>query len=235
MAAGRRTATIVLTSSHAALSLIAGLLFFFFALPRWPELNGSTGHTFGTWMRIISGALLAAAGVPALTAWRQTRRPEFATPQLALTLRAAAFTGSFLAGALVTGTAIAEIWLNLDRFGIWEFGVYGAAAAIGILAFAAYHLAFVAERPAPERTPRPAKTKAATPDTGDSEDAETPDTEDAEAPEDTDVDEAVAPEDAENTDVEDEETPDTDVNDEDTAKKVLEPARGLRNRRTRRS
>ncbi|OHU20988.1 hypothetical protein BKG76_09685 [Mycobacteroides franklinii] len=230
MAAGRRTATIVLTSSHAALSLIAGLLFFFFALPRWPELNGSTGHTFGTWMRIISGALLAAAGVPALAAWRQTRRPEFATPQLALTLRAAAFTGSFLAGALVTGTAIAEIWLNLDRFGIWEFGVYGAAAAIGILAFAAYHLAFVAERPAPERTPRPAKKKAATPDTEDSADAG-----DAEAPEDTDVDEAVAPEDAENTDVKDEETPDAEGKDEDTVEKVLEPARGLRNRRTRRS
>jgi len=232
MAAGRRTATIVLTSSHAALSLIAGLLFFFFALPRWPELNGSTGHAFGTWMRIVSGALLAAAGVPALAAWRQTRRPEFATPQLALTLRAAAFTGSFLAGALVAGTAIAEIWLSLDRFGIWEFGVYGAAAAIGILAFAAYHLAFVAERPAPERTPRPAKKKAAKPETKDSE-----------APGDTDVDEAVVPENAENVedpdipdaDVKDDETPDADVIDEDSGEKALEPARGLRNRRTRRS
>ncbi|SIE63332.1 transmembrane protein [Mycobacteroides abscessus subsp. abscessus] len=114
MAAGRRTATIVLTSSHAALSLIAGLLFFFFVLPRWPELNGATGHTFGTGMRIVGGLLVAAAGAPVLISWRRTRRPEFATPRLALTLRAASFTGHFLAGVLIVGTAIAEIWLDLD-------------------------------------------------------------------------------------------------------------------------
>lgn len=101
MAAGRRTATIVLTSSHAALSLIAGLLFFFFVLPRWPELNGATGHTFGTGMRIVGGLLVAAAGAPVLISWRRTRRPEFATPRLALTLRAASFTGHFLAGVLI--------------------------------------------------------------------------------------------------------------------------------------
>lgn len=122
MAAGRRTATIVLTSSHAALSLIAGLLFFFFVLPRWPELNGTTSHALGTGLRIVSGVLLAAAGVPALIRWRQTRRPEFATPQLALTLRAAAFIGHFLAGALIIGTATAEIWLSLDRFGSGSSG-----------------------------------------------------------------------------------------------------------------
>ncbi|MBN7561198.1 hypothetical protein [Mycobacteroides abscessus] len=215
MAAGRRTATIVLTSSHAALSLIAGLLFFFFVLPRWPELNGATGHALGTGMRIVGGLLLAAAGAPVLIAWRRTRRPEFATPRLALTLRAASFTGHFLAAVLIVGTAIAEIWLDLDRFGIWEFGVYGAAAAIGLLAFAAYHLAFVAERPVPERKPRPAKkrvTRAAT-----------------ENADDSDVDKAIAsePEAREPADETSGDSPDSD-------EKVLEPARGLRNRRTRR-
>ncbi|TDZ80326.1 hypothetical protein DE4585_00215 [Mycobacteroides salmoniphilum] len=224
MAAGRRTATIVLTSSHAALSLIAGLLFFFFVLPRWPELNGATGHAIGTWLRILAGLLLAAAGVPALLSWRRTRGPEFATPQLALTLRAAAFTGHFLAGALIIGTAIAEIWLNLDRFGIWEFGVYGAAAAIGILAFAAYHLAFVAESPEKERKPRPATKKAIevtepSTDTDETTSAgETP-VEESEA---TEAVEPPADETAEDT---------KDPHDEE----ALEPARGLRNRRTRKS
>ncbi|TEA02072.1 hypothetical protein [Mycobacteroides salmoniphilum] len=227
MAAGRRTATTVLTSSHAALSLIAGLLFFFFVLPRWPELNGATGHAFGTGLRILAGLLLAAAGVPALLSWRQSRRPEFATPQLALTLRAAAFTGHFLAGALIIGTAIAEIWLNLDRFGIWEFGVYGAAAAIGILAFAAYHLAFVAESPEKERKPRPVNkkaTEAAEPSTG-TDDATTADetpTEESEESVTAETAEPPADETAEDT---------KDPHDEE----ALEPARGLRNRRTRKS
>lgn len=220
MAAGRRTATIALTSSHAALSLIAGLLFFFFALPRWPELNGATGHSFGTGMRIVTGVLLAAAGVPALLSWRRTRRPEFATPQLALTLRAASFTGHFLAGALIIGTAIAEIWLDLDRFGIWEFAVYGAAAAIGLLAFSAYQLAVVAERPAPARKARPAKKKTVK-GASTSDKPEAPDEPEAPEP----VGEASA----------DAATEDPDNEDADTEEKVLEPARGLRNRRTPRS
>lgn len=220
MAAGRRTATIALTSSHAALSLIAGLLFFFFALPRWPELNGATGHAFGTAMRIVTGVLLAAAGVPALLSWRRTRRPEFATPQLALTLRAASFTGHFLAGALIIGTAIAEIWLDLDRFGIWEFAVYGAAAAIGLLAFSAYQLAVVAERPAPAPKARPAKKKTVK-GASTSDKPEAPDEPEAPEP----ADEASA----------DAATEDPDNEDADTEEKVLEPARGLRNRRTPRS
>ncbi|AMT69274.1 hypothetical protein [Mycobacteroides immunogenum] len=220
MAAGRRTATIALTSSHAALSLIAGLLFFFFALPRWPELNGATGHSFGTGMRIIAGVLLAAAGVPALLSWRRTRRPEFATPQLALTLRAASFTGHFLAGALIIGTAIAEIWLDLDRFGIWEFAVYGAAAAIGLLAFSAYQLAVVAERPAPAPKARPAKKKTVK-GASTSDKPEAPDEPEATEP----AGEASA----------DAATEDPDNEDADTEEKVLEPARGLRNRRTPRS
>ncbi|MGH3953222.1 MAG: hypothetical protein ACRDTI_04145 [Mycobacterium sp.] len=224
MAAGRRTATIVLTSSHAALSLIAGLLFFFFVLPRWPELNGATGHALGTGLRILAGLLLAAAGVPALLSWRRTRGPEFATPQLALTLRAAAFTGHFLAGALIIGTAIAEIWLNLDRFGIWEFGVYGAAAAIGILAFAAYHLAFVAEAPEKERKPRPAKKKAieVTEPSTDTDETTSADETPVQESEESEAVESPADETAEDI---------KDPHDEE----ALEPARGLRNRRTRKS
>ena len=36
-----------------------------------------------------------------------------------------------LAGVLIIGTAISEIWLSLDAAGQWLFGIYGAAAAIG--------------------------------------------------------------------------------------------------------
>ena len=32
---------------HAALSVLAGVLYFFFALPRWPELMGDTSHGLG--------------------------------------------------------------------------------------------------------------------------------------------------------------------------------------------
>ncbi|ORB58409.1 hypothetical protein BST43_10395 [Mycobacteroides saopaulense] len=225
MAAGRRTATIVLTSSHAALSLIAGLLFVLFVLPRWPELNGATSHAFGTAMRITAGVLLAAAGIPALMSWRRTRRPEFATPQLALTLRAAAFTGHFLAGALIVGTAVTEIWLNLDRFGIWEFGVYGAAAAIGLLAFAAYPLAFVAELPEKERKPRPVKTKKKVAEGA--SDTDTDATDETGTSDETTADEE--PDAAETT-----ETPE-ESSEKPEGEDALEPARGLRNRRTRRS
>ncbi|MUM15502.1 hypothetical protein FZI91_18075 [Mycobacterium sp. CBMA271] len=221
MAAGRRTATIASTSSHAALSLIAGLLYFLFVLPRWPELDGTISHSLGTGLRILTGVLVASAGIPALASWRRTRRPEFATPQLALTLRAASFSGHFLAGALIIATAIAEIWLDLDRFGIWEFGVYGAAAAIGLLAFAAYHLAFVAELPEKERTPRPVKKKPVETVT---ETAETP----AEEPESEESDETDTEQPADETAVD---TADAQAG-ESTAE---EPARGLRNRRTRKS
>ncbi|MBA0047554.1 hypothetical protein [Mycobacteroides sp. LB1] len=224
MAAGRRTATIVLTSSHAALSLIAGLLFFLFVLPRWPELDGATSHTLGTGLRIVTGTLLAAAGIPALISWRRTRQPEFATPQLALTLRAASFSGHFLAGALIVGTAVAEIWLDLDRFGVWEFGVYGAAAAIGLLAFAAYHLALVAELPEKERKPRPVKKKA-TKVVELSDQTETDETEADETP----ADEIAAEEPGET-----EAAQTADDSTEETVE-TEEPSRGLRNRRTRKS
>ncbi|MBB4856497.1 hypothetical protein HNP40_003916 [Mycobacteroides chelonae] len=223
MAAGRRKATIVLSSSHAALSLIAGLLFFLFVLPRWPELNGLAGHSFGTSMRITAGVLMAAAGIPALISWRRTRRPEFATPQLALTLRASCFAGHFLAGALILGTAVGEIWLNLDRFGISEFAVYGAAAAIGLLAFTACPLAFVAELPEKERKPRPAKKKnvdviASDTDTDATEESATSDK--TAAGESDIAQTSEAPE---------------DPSEEAAGESALKPAGGLRNIRTRRS
>ena len=64
-----------------------------------------------------------------------------------------------LAGVLIIGTAISEIWLNLDSAGRWLFGIYGAAAAIALLGIFAFYLAFVAELPPPP--PKPLKPKAA--------------------------------------------------------------------------
>ncbi|BEL36911.1 hypothetical protein I542_4216 [Mycobacteroides abscessus 1948] len=74
----------------------------------------------------------------------------------------------------------------------------------------------MAERPAPERTPRPAKKKLTRATTENADDS--------------DVDKAIAsePEAREPADEPSGDSPDSD-------EKVLEPARGLRNRRTRRS
>src|SRR5882757_8556605 len=45
----------------ASFSIAAGVLYFFFVLPRWPELLGDTSHTLGMVLRIVSGALIGLA------------------------------------------------------------------------------------------------------------------------------------------------------------------------------
>jgi hypothetical protein len=142
---------------HASFSIAAGVLYFFFVLPRWPELLGDTPHTLGTALRIVAGALIGLAALPVVFTLLRTRRPEFGTPQLALTLRIASIALHVLAGVLIIGTAITEIWLSLDDAGQWLFGLYGAAAAIALLGVFAFYLAFTAELPPPP--PKPLKPK----------------------------------------------------------------------------
>jgi hypothetical protein len=144
---------------HASFSIAAGVLYFFFVLPRWPELLGDTSHTLGTVLRIVTGALIGLAALPVVFTLLRTRRPEFGTPQLALTLRTSSIALHVLAGAMIIGTAISEIWLSVDRAGQWLFGIYGAAAAIALLGMFAFYLAFVAELPPPP--PKPLKAKKA--------------------------------------------------------------------------
>ena len=144
---------------HASFSIAAGVLYFFFVLPRWPELLGDTSHTLGTVLRIVTGALIGLAALPVVFTLLRTRRPEFGTPQLALTLRTSSIVLHVLAGVLIIGTAISEIWLSLDGAGQWLFGIYGAAAAIALLGMFAFYLAFVAELPPPP--PKPLKAKKA--------------------------------------------------------------------------
>ena len=144
---------------HASFSIAAGVLYFFFVLPRWPELLGDTSHTLGTVLRIVTGALIGLAALPVVFTLLRTRRPEFGTPQLALTLRTSSIALHVLAGALIIGTAISEIWFTLDSAGQWLFGIYGAAAAIALLGIFAFYLAFVAELPPPP--PKPLKPKKA--------------------------------------------------------------------------
>ena len=144
---------------HASFSIAAGVLYFFFVLPRWPELIGDTSHTLGTVLRIVTGALIGLAALPVVFTLLRTRRPEFGTPQLALTLRTSSIALHVLAGALIIGTAISEIWFTLDSAGQWLFGSYGAAAAIALLGIFACYLAFVAELPPPP--PKPLKPKKA--------------------------------------------------------------------------
>jgi hypothetical protein len=150
---GRRSATFW----HATSSVAAGVLYFFFVLPRWPELMGDTSHALGTAARIIAGVLIALAALPVVFTLLQSRKPEFGTPALALTLRTWSVVAHVVAGVLIVGTAISEIWLNLDSVGQWLFGIYGAAAAIAVLGIFTFYLSYVAERPPPP--PKPLKPK----------------------------------------------------------------------------
>lgn len=143
---------------HASFSIAAGVVYFFFILPRWPELRGATSHTLGTVLRIVAGALIGLAGLPVAFTLLRTRRPELETPQLALSLRTSSIALHVLAGLLIIGTAISEIWLSLGSAGRWLFGIYGAAAAVALLGIFAFYLAFVAELPPPP--PKPLKPKA---------------------------------------------------------------------------
>jgi MFS family permease len=142
---------------HASFSIGAGFLFFFFVLPRWSELMGDTSHTLGTALRIVAGVLIGLAALPVVFTLLRTRKPELGTPQLALSIRTWSIVAHVLAGVLIVGTAISEIWLSLDAGGQWLFSIYGAAAAIAVLGFFAFYLSFVAELPPPP--PKPIKAK----------------------------------------------------------------------------
>jgi hypothetical protein len=144
---------------HASFSGVAAALYFAFVLPRWWELMGVTSHTLGTVMRIVAGALIGLAALPVVFTLLRTRRPEFRTPLLALRLRTASIVLHVLAGLVIIGTAISEIWLSLDNVGQWLFGLYGAAAALALLGIFAFYLADVAELPPP--APKPLKPKKA--------------------------------------------------------------------------
>ena len=142
---------------HASFSCIAAALYFLFVLPRWWELMGVTPHTLGTVLRIVTGALIGLAALPVVFTLLRTRRPEFRTPLLALRLRTASIALHVVAGVLIIGAAISEIWLSLDDAGQWLFGIYGAAAAIALLGIFAFYLADIAELPPPP--PKPLKPK----------------------------------------------------------------------------
>jgi hypothetical protein len=150
---GRKAATLW----HATFSIAAGVLYFFFVLPRWPELMGETSHTLGIALRIVTGVVIALAALPVVFTLLRTRQPEYGTPQLALTLRTWSTVAHVLAGALIAGTAISEIWLSLDAAGSWLFGIYGAAAAVAVLGIFGFYLSFIAELPPPP--PKPLKPK----------------------------------------------------------------------------
>ncbi|OBF90044.1 hypothetical protein A5791_16455 [Mycobacterium sp. 852002-51163_SCH5372311] len=142
---------------HTLFSIIAGVFYFLCVLPRWSELMGETPHTLGMAGRIASGALIGLAALPVVFTLLRTRKPELGIPQLALSMRLWSIIAHVLAGVLIIGAAISEIWLSLDAAGQWLFGIYGAAAAIAVLGIFGFYLSFVAELPAPP--PKPIKLK----------------------------------------------------------------------------
>jgi hypothetical protein len=173
--------------------VLAGVLYFFFVLPRWPELLGDTSHTLGTALRIVTGALIGLAALPVVFTFLRTRKPEFGTPRLALTLRVVSIALLVLASVLIIGTAISELWLSLDSAGQWLFGIYGAAAAIALLGVLGFHLAFTAELPPPPPKPLKPKTEKRRRGRGAAADED-------ETPADSVVTDAVSDEDAEAAD-----------------------------------
>jgi hypothetical protein len=237
---GRVTATAL----HLVLWVLAGALYFLFVLPRWWELMGDTTHTLGTVLRIVTGVLIALAALPVLLTLLRSRKPEYNTPELALRLRLWSLILHVLAGVLIVATAVAEIWVSLDKGGPWLFGVYGAAAAIAVLGLLAFQLAYTAELP-----PKPAKAKKAkkakkkrgeaaddVEEAGEAQDTEET-TEASEAAEGTAVEESTEAEEAAEPAVEDaqpaEVSADTeaDAESEADADAEPEPAGALRNKR----
>jgi hypothetical protein len=208
---------------HAALSLAAGVLYFFFVLPRWPELMGDTSHGLGTAARIAAGIMIALAALPVVFTLLAARKPEFGTPALALTLRTWSIVTHVAAGVLIVGTAISEIWLSLDSVGQWLFGVYGAAAAVAVLGIAGFYLSFVAESPPPPPKPlKPKKEKKSRRGRGDKDEADetTGADKDSEADEDSEDTGVAADEDAGDTDAADDiadEADDAETGDESPA------------------
>src|ERR1700752_1282616 len=67
---------------HLLFSIGAGVLYFFFVLPRWPELMGDATHSLGTALRIVTGALVALAALPGVFTLLRTRRPELGSPRV---------------------------------------------------------------------------------------------------------------------------------------------------------
>jgi hypothetical protein len=233
---------------HLLFSISAGVLYFLCVLPRWSELLGDTPRGLGMAGRIAAGALIALAALPVVFTLQRTRKPELGTPQMALSIRFWSIVAHVLAGVLIIGTAISEIWLSLDTAGQYLFGIYGAAAAIGLLGFFAFYLSFVAELPPPP--PKPIKAKKAkqrrqgrkkddeadaeeatdTADDAETEDAETVTAEETEETEEQAEEPVEAT--AESADDEEESEPSTEEpTDADDAEDTEEPQSGLRNRR----
>lgn len=142
---------------HASFFVLAAALYFFFVLPRWLELTGAWPLGLGQSLRIVDGVLVGLTALPVVFTLLHTRKPEFGTPQLALTLRLWSIVLHVLAGVLILGAAIAEIWISLDNAGQWLFGIYGAAAALAVLGALGFYLAYLAELPPPP--PKPLKIK----------------------------------------------------------------------------
>ncbi len=226
---------------HASFSIAAGVLYFYFVLPRWPELMGDTTHSVGTTLRIVTGVLLALAALPVVFTLLRTRKPELGTPQLALSMRVCSIVAHVLAGVLIIGTTISEIWLSLDAAGQWLFGIYGAAAAIGLLGIFAFYLSFVAELPPPPpkpikpKKPKRRRVRRKKGDEADSEDAE--EVSEADEAEETEEPETEAAEVSETEEAETEETEEAAEPEqaeepvEATAEDTEEPVGGLQNRR----
>lgn len=220
---------------HASFSIGAGVLFFYFALPRWAELVGDVSHAVGIGLRIVAGALIGLAALPVVFTLLRTRKPELGTPQLALSIRTWSIVAHVLAGVLIIGTSISEIWFSLDKAGPWLFAIYGAAAAIAVLGFFAFYLSFVAELPPPP--PKPIKPKKAKKSRGrakrgkgDEADVEDTDEEDEEG-DDDETDESDEAEDAADSEAEEEKEEEAtveaeadDASDTETTKTVAAPA-----------
>ena len=149
---------------HLALILLGLLLFLVFVLPRWWVLTGDIPTGPATAGRLAAGIPIAAAALPVFAILRDALARKAKTPEIALRLRAWSGVLHLVAGGLIVLAAVVEIWVRLGVGGPFLFAVYGAAAAIAILAVLALYLSFVAEKPPaapkPPKAPKAKKVKA---------------------------------------------------------------------------
>ena len=145
---------------HASFFILAGVLYFFFVLPRWFELTAHLDPALGTPVRIADGVLIGLW--PCRWCSRCCARASRSSARRSWPFHCACGRSCFTCSPAcsIAGTAITEIWISLDRAGQWMFGSYGAAAAIAVLGALAFYLAYLAEQPPPP--PRPLKVKTQT-------------------------------------------------------------------------
>ncbi len=134
---------------HASSLVLAGVLFFLFVFAALVRADRTmAGRAAAPCCASCAACWSASTALPVVLTLVRTWKPELGTPTLALSLRVWSIVGHIAAGVAdhwePPSARSGWIWTPSAP---WLFGIYGAAAAIALLAAFAFYLAFVAELP----------------------------------------------------------------------------------------